>query len=74
MVRQGEQFKTFAAADGRSKPDVYVSRSVVYSLRTWSNIYSDTGLICRCSGNRHHNCYNDDNISMLFLPEILPSF
>jgi hypothetical protein len=72
MVRQGEQAKTFAAleAEGQSTPDLYVSRP----LRTWSNIYSDTGLIYRCSGNRHHNCYNDDNINKLFLTEVLPSF
>ena len=63
MARQAEEVKTFAAAEGRSKPAVFVSRSVIYPLLTWSNIYFETGLIYRCSGNRRFNCYCDDNIS-----------
>ena len=63
ISRQAEEAKTFAAAEGRSKPAVYVSRSVIYPLWTWSDIYSDTGLICRCSGNRRLNCYGNDSIS-----------
>ena len=63
IARQGIQAKTFFAAEGRSKPAVYVSRSVIYPLRTWSNAYPETGIIYRCSGNRHFNCYDDDNIS-----------
>lgn len=63
IARQAEQAKTFAAAEGRSKPAVYVSRSVICPLRTRSNTYSETGLIYRCSGYRRLNCYNDDNIS-----------
>lgn len=63
IARQAEQAKTFAAAEGRSKPAVYVSHSVKYPLRTWSNTYSETGLIYLCSGNRRVNCFDDDHTS-----------
>jgi hypothetical protein len=39
IARQAEQAKTFAAAESRSKPAVYVSRSVIYLLRTRSQRY-----------------------------------
>ena len=34
-ARQAEEAKTFAAAESRSKPAVYVSHSVIYRLWTW---------------------------------------